>query len=649
MKKKLDLSFLIIAIVILCVTLVLHFVGDYTDLLDESIELYVVLPLTLIAYLLISYPYFIKAFRHIKNKQFFDEIVLTLIATIAAFAIQEFVEALAVMVFFRIGEYIENIGYKKSQDSLKSIFEMRPDNVTLYDNGIEKVVDPYDVKIDDTFIVKPGERIPLDGVIVSGKSSLDTSSMTGESKPVSAKEGDEVISGCVNQSSPIIIKAQKEFYASTLNQVLELVENATNTKTKEEKFISKFAKIYTPIVVLLAVLVAIIPPLFIGYNDASIWSQWIYTGATFLVVSCPCSLVISVPMAFYIGIGKASQYKAIVKGSVYIEKLRKLDTIVLDKTGTITKGNFEVSNIDKYSDDYDIVELANIAEHFSNHPIAKAIKNIAKDYKYDPIDIKNYTEVEGKGIYLLYKNKELIVGNASLMEQYDITYKVNQNVGTIIYVAYDKNFIGSITIKDIIKDTSVEGISNFYKNGINDVYMLTGDNELVANDIAKVANINHVYASLLPQQKGEILKDIIAKKDKNSVVAFVGDGVNDALSLKLADLGISMGGLGSDAAVNSSDIVLMDDNLNTVNTLKNLANSTLAIVYQNIILSIGIKVIVLALNASQLLGSYAMWLSIFGDVGVTLICVLNSLRLLKKNIKVTKSKRTKAPQRAPQD
>lgn len=365
-------------------------------------------------------------------------------------------------------------------------------------------------------------------------------------------------------------------------------------------------------------------------NSLDVWSDWIFRGATFLVISCPCSLVISVPMAFFIGIGEASKYKALIKGSIYIEQINKLSTIVLDKTGTITKGNFEVSSINKENNNYNILELAYASELHSNHPIAKAIKNKITTEIIDANDIKDFKVIEGKGNYLTYKGKPLYVGNESLMNEFDLSYKALSEVGTIIYINYDNEFIGSICIKDIIKEDSKEAITTFYKRGIKNVYMLTGDNEKVAKEIASTCQINNYYSNLLPQDKAKILDEILKNKKKNEVVGFVGDGVNDAISLKMSDLGISMGALGSDAAIEASDVVLMNDSLNTINKIKKISKSTIFVVYENIILSIGIKVLIMIVTSIGLLGSYSMWLGIFGDVGVTLICVLNALRLMLK-------------------
>lgn len=630
MKNKIELIKIITSSIILILMLIFNFTLTDISFGNVNFELAIILPFTLFGYLLISYPYYIKAFKHIIHGQIFDEIFLTLLATIVAFVIGEYIEGLAVILFFTLGEYIEEIGYKKSQKNVEAIFEMRPDKVTLYNNKIEVIVEPEKVKINDYIIVKPGERVPLDGIVIEGKSTLDTSSMTGESLPREIHENQEIISGVVNLSSILIIKVTKEFYNSTLNQVLELVENATNKKTKEEKFISKFARIYTPIVVLLAVIVAIIPPLFINMNSLDVWSDWIFRGATFLVISCPCSLVISVPMSFFIGIGEASKYKALIKGSIYIEQINKLSTIVLDKTGTITKGNFEVSSVNKENNNYNILELAYASELHSNHPIAKAIKNKITTEIIDINDIKDFKVIEGKGNYLTYKGKPLYVGNEALMNEFNLSYKVLSEVGTIIYINYDNEFIGSICIKDIIKEDSKEAITTFYKRGIKNVYMLTGDNEKVAKEIANTCQINNYYSNLLPQEKAKILDEILKNKKKNEVVGFVGDGVNDAISLKMSDLGISMGALGSDAAIEASDVVLMNDSLNTINKIKKISKSTIFVVYENIILSIGIKVLIMIITSIGLLGSYSMWLGIFGDVGVTLICVLNTLRLMLK-------------------
>lgn len=627
MKKKITLFKNIIVSISLVILLIMHLLYGNNSIANNVVDNVIILPICLFFYLLLAYDLFIKMFRHILNKQFFDEITLTLLATIAAFCIGDYVESLAIITFFKWGEFIEDLGYKKSQDSLKYIMSIRPDKVTLYKDGKEEIIDPFSAKEGDIIIVKPGERIPLDGTIISGSSSLDTSSMTGESLPKDVTINDNVISGVINLTSPLIIKSNTTFFNSTVSQVLEMVENATNVKTKEEKFISKFSKYYTPIVVILAFIVSIFPPLIINYSSLEVWSDWIYKGASFLVVSCPCSLVISVPMAYFVSIGHASKYKSLIKGSIYLEKLNKLNKLVLDKTGTITKGNFEIAKIQDFTDK-SVLKFAKISEFYSSHPIAIAIKS-GTPYIVEESKISDYTLVDGKGVSLLYDGKRLLSGNEKLMEENNISYTKSNDIGTIVYVSYDNQFLGFIVIKDTLKETSQKAIKQFSEYKINDVYMLTGDNQDVANEVASSCNIQHVYSNLLPTDKAKILDTILENKDKKDVVGFVGDGINDAISLKKADIGISMGLIGSQAAIEASDIVIMNDDLSCINKLKKLAKRTIYIVYENMIFSIGIKVLILILTTTGILGQFAMWLAIFGDVGVTLICILNALRINK--------------------
>lgn len=627
MKKKITLFKNIIVSISLVILLIMHLLYGNNSIANNVVDNVIILPICLFFYLLLAYDLFIKMFRHILNKQFFDEITLTLLATIAAFCIGDYVESLAIITFFKWGEFIEDLGYKKSQDSLKYIMSIRPDKVTLYKDGKEEIIDPFSAKEGDIIIVKPGERIPLDGTIISGSSSLDTSSMTGESLPKDVTINDNVISGVINLTSPLIIKSNTTFFNSTVSQVLEMVENATNVKTKEEKFISKFSKYYTPIVVILAFIVSIFPPLIINYSSLEVWSDWIYKGASFLVVSCPCSLVISVPMAYFVSIGHASKYKSLIKGSIYLEKLNKLNKLVLDKTGTITKGNFEIAKIQDFTDK-SVLKFAKISEFYSSHPIAIAIKS-GTPYIVEESKISDYTLVDGKGVSLLYDGKRLLSGNEKLMEENNISYTKSNDIGTIVYVSYDNQFLGFIVIKDTLKETSQKAIKQFSEYKINDVYMLTGDNQDVANEVASSCNIQHVYSNLLPTDKAKILDTILENKDKKDVVGFVGDGINDAISLKKADIGISMGLIGSQAAIEASDIVIMNDDLSCINKLKKLAKRTIYIVYENMIFSIGIKVLILILTTTGILGQFAMWLAIFSDVGVTLICILNALRINK--------------------
>ena len=630
MKKKFDFISLIVTTILTIVLLVINIIYGGVKLVNSDVKTIIILPISLALYLLISYDLFIDAFKKIKHKQFFDEVTLSLVATIAAFAIGEYVEALAVVVFFQIGERFEKYAVNKSRNSIQSILNLRPDKITLYNDGVEKIVEPYEVKINDLIIVKSGERVPIDGVIIKGKSSLDTSSMTGESIPRSVKENDEIISGVINIGSPLIIKANKEFYNSTIAKMLDLVENASLKKSTSERFITKFAKIYTPIVIFLALVVAIIPPLIINYNNIDVWVNYIRTAASFLVISCPCALVLSVPMSYFVSLGEASKVKTLIKGSIYLDKFAKLKNIVLDKTGTITKGNFVVSDIypnnNLISKD-DLLLLAQYGEYYSNHPIAIAILNNKKD-DLNKDDLNDYQEIEGKGIKVIYKNKPLMVGNYKLLKENNIKLEEISSPFTLIYVSYDNKYLGYLEIKDEIKESSILAIKNYHKNKINNVIMLTGDNDKIAKEIAKQANVDKYYANLLPIDKTNILNDIMSKNSKD-ITAFIGDGINDAPSLTTADIGISMGGIGSDITIDSSDAVIMDDDLNRVNQVIKIAKRNKRIVFENIFIALSIKTIVMILSLIPNLPitPYIMWFGIFADVGVTVICVLNSLRL----------------------
>ena len=629
MKKKFDSYSLILATIVTIVLLVVHILWGEVNLGINNLNTLVILPISLIFYFLVSYDLFIEAFKKIKHKQFFDEVTLSLIATIAAFAIGEYVEALAVVVFFQIGERFEKYAVDKSRNSIKSILNLRPDKVTLYNNEIEKVVEPFDVNIGDHFIVKSGERVPIDGKVIKGKSTLDTSSMTGESIPRSIKEGEEVISGVINLGSPLIIEATKEFYNSTISKMLDLVENASSQKANSEKFITKFAKIYTPIVIFLAVIVAILPPLIINYSDPATWANYIRTAASFLVISCPCALVLSVPMSYFVSLGEASKIKVLIKGSTYLDKFTKLENIVLDKTGTITKGNFVINEI-KTQDDFDkneLLMLAQYGEYYSNHPIALAIIQDKKD-TLDKNLLTNYQEIEGRGVKVNYNNKELLVGNAKLLKENNIEFINIDSPFTLIYVAYDHKYLGYIEIKDQIKETSINAIKNYHKNGIKNVVMLTGDNDKIAEAVSKEAGVDKYYANLLPLDKTSKLEEII-KSEGKATTAFIGDGINDAPSLTKADIGISMGGIGSDITIDSSDVVIMDDDLNKVNKVIKIAKKNKLVVIENITFAIFVKVLVMILSLIPNLPitPYIMWFAIFADVGVTVICVLNSLRL----------------------
>ena len=636
MKKKFDFYSLIFATIVTIALLIVHIFWGEVNLGINNLNTLVILPISLFFYLLVSYDLFIEAFKKIKHKQFFDEVTLSLIATIAAFAIGEYVEALAVVVFFQIGERFEKYAVDKSRNSIKSILNLRPDKVTLYNDDIEKIVEPFDVNIGDLFIVKSGERVPIDGKVIKGKSTLDTSSMTGESIPRSIKEGEEVISGVINLGSPLIIQATKEFYNSTISKMLDLVENASSQKANSEKFITKFAKIYTPIVIFLAFVVAILPPLIINYADPATWANYIRTAASFLVSSCPCALVLSVPMSYFVSLGEASKIKVLIKGSTYLDKFTKLRNIVLDKTGTITKGNFVVNNVVAKNDNEkeELLTLAQYGEYYSNHPIALAILSNNKD-KLNKDYLSDYTEIEGRGVKVNFKNKTLLVGNAKLLKENKIAFNQIDSPFTLIYVSYDNKYLGYIEIKDQIKESSIKAINAYHQNGIKNVIMLTGDNDKIASAVAKEAGVDKFYANLLPLDKTAKLEEILAKENKNTT-AFIGDGVNDAPSLTKADIGISMGGIGSDITIDSSDVVIMDDDLNKVNKVIKIAKRNKFVVVENIAFALFIKILVMILSLIPNLpiSPYIMWFAIFADVGVTVICVLNSLRLslkFKKN------------------
>ena len=620
------------------ILLILHYtIGSNLIFNTVTIDLSIILPISLLTYIFVGYDLFFELIESLKEKEFFNEIFLTLIATIAAFLIGEYVEALAVIVFFQIGEYFEDYAINKSRTSIKAIMDLKPNMVRLLVNNVLEIKKPEEIKVNDVILINPGERVPLDGVILEGSSSFDYSSMNGESVPVYKKENDEILSGVINLTSPIKLIVKKEYENSTVAHILKLVENVESNKSKPEKFITKFAKIYTPIVCILALIFTIIPPLFIGINDPDVWISWVRTGASFLVISCPCALVLSVPMAYFVAIGKASKNKVLIKGSNYLELINQANTIVFDKTGTITKGNFEVTNIEtnnNYSSD-ELIKLASYAEYHSNHPIALAIKKY-KNIEIDQSLLKDYQDMPGFGVKTYYKDKILLVGNKKLMVSNNIDFLETKNIGTNIYIAYDNVYLGCITIKDVIKETSKDAIKDMKNVGINSTYMLTGDNKLIANEIAKEANIDHVYSELLPLDKVTILEKICAESKQK--VIFVGDGINDSPSLAMADIGISMGSIGSDAAIEVSNIVIMDDNLKRISFTKRLAKRTNNIVYQNIIFSIGIKVLILILSVLNSflhfgIDSSIMWLAIFADVGVTVLCSLNSLRLLTIKIK----------------
>lgn len=574
------------------------------------------------AYLIAGYDIIFKALKNIIKGQVFDENFLMGIATLGAIGIKEYPEAVMVMVLYQIGEYLQDKAVEKSQNSITELMDIRPDYANIEKNGDLTKISPYEVKIGDTIIVKTGEKIPLDGIIIDGSATLDTSALTGESRPREVKIGDEAISGCINTNGLLKIRVTKEYGQSTVSKILDLVENASSKKTKTENFITKFAKIYTPVVVLAALFLAILPPLIFGSN----FSVWINRALTFLVISCPCALVISVPLGFFAGIGGASKCGILVKGSSYLELLSKPETIVFDKTGTLTQGCFKVVKIVQQKDTTkeELLELTAYAESYSNHPIALSIKK-AYDKSIDKNKISEISEIAGNGVRAEINGCSILVGNENLLKNHNISYQKANETGTIVYTAKNSKFLGYIVISDKLKEDAQKAIIELKKLKLQTV-MLTGDTEESGLTVAKELNIDKAYTQLLPIDKVDKIEDIIEQKTKNKSVIFVGDGINDAPVLTRADVGIAMGGLGSDAAIEAADVVIMDDKPTKVATAIKIAKQTLTIVKENIAFALGIKVLFLILGA---FGFVTMWGAVFADVGVTLIAVLNSLRALK--------------------
>lgn len=574
--------------------------------------------ISLISYIIISYDIIFKAIKRLFRGEFLDENFLMTTATIGAIILGEYYEAIAVNLLYQIGEMFQEYAVNKSRKSISDLMNIKPDKASIIvDNKITQVK-PEEVKIGDIIIVKAGEKIPLDGIVIEGNSSLDTKSITGESIPKDVSVNSEVISGCININGTLTIKVIKDYKNSTVSKILELIENATTRKTKTEKFITKFSKYYTPVVVILALLLSIIPPLLLDES----FIVWINKALVFLVISCPCALVISVPLGFFSGIGAASKEGILFKGSSYMEKLINIDTIIFDKTGTLTKGNFKVSSVyTENIDEDELIRYVTLAEHLSNHPIARAINDYYKK-EIDTTLVTNLEELSGYGIRCAIEGKNILVGNSKLMDKESINYKQIEE-GTVLYIAIDGIFKGSILIEDEIKDDSATAINNLKKSGIKNLIMLTGDNEKTASKISGKLGLNRYYASLLPQDKVRLTGEI----KESSTVMFVGDGINDAPSLFSADIGIAMGAIGSDAAIEASDIVLMNDSINSIYKAIIISKKTIKIVKQNIIFSIGVKILILILAS---LGFATMWEGIFADVGVSMIAILNSMRLLLK-------------------
>lgn len=582
--------------------------------------------LFIISYLVVGCEILKKAVRNIFRGKVFDENFLMAVATIGAFAIGEFPEAVAVMLFYQVGELFQSYAVDKSRKSIASLMDIRPDYANIEKDGKVEKVDPDEVKIGDIIIVKTGEKIPLDGVVVEGTSSLDTMALTGESVPRVVKTEDEVLSGCINKDGLLKIRVTKEFGESTVSKILDLVENASSKKSKSENFITKFAKYYTPTVVIIAVLLAFIPPIIL--KDFSTFSVWLYRALSFLVVSCPCALVISIPLSFFGGIGGASKMGILIKGSNYLEALANTETVVFDKTGTLTEGIFEVQDI--YAEGIEKDELLRIvahAENYSNHPIAKSVKK-AYNKEIDEKIIKNPQELSGKGIWAKIDEKDILVGNEKLMLEEKIDFKKCDEVGTILYVAIDKKYVGYVLIADKIKQDSSKTIRELKAMNIKETVMLTGDKKEVGEYVAKKLNMDKVYTELLPDGKVEKVEELLKQKSEKGKLVFVGDGINDAPVLTISDIGVAMGGLGSDAAIEAADIVIMTDETSKISKAINLSKKTMRIVRENIIFAIFVKIAVLVLTA---FGASTMWEAVFADVGVSVIAIINALRML--NIK----------------
>ena len=626
-KQKKVRNRIIIVLIMFAVLMIL----DKTGILDP-VPWYLQLVIFLVPYIIIGYDVIKKAAINISHGQVFDENFLMMIATFGAFGIGEYSEALAVMLFYQVGELFQSVAVAKSRQSISDLMSIAPEFANLVsEDGSVSEVDPEEVSVGDTILVRAGEKIPVDGTVLEGESFVDTAALTGESVPRRVKSGDDVISGCVNGEGILKIKVVKAYEDSTVAKILELVENASNKKSRMENFITRFARYYTPVVTIGAVLLAIIPPLLgqIAFSDS------IRRACIFLIVSCPCALVISVPLGFFGGIGSASKRGVLVKGSNFLEAAALIDTVVFDKTGTITKGEFKVSEVipstqSSFSED-ELLAMAAAGEALSNHPIARSIvscyqdKNGRNSPDTSQIDESQTKEIAGNGISTLYNGKELLLGNNKLIDVPASIGLVDESAGTVIYVAYDKVYAGAIVIADTIKDGVKEAIKGLYDLGVKKAVMLTGDNEDIARHVSDQVGINDIKAELLPADKVSAVEKMLGEEDNSKRLAFVGDGINDAPVLMRADVGIAMGSLGSDAAIEAADIVIMDDDLRKISSVIRIARGTVRIVKENIVFALAVKLIILVLGA---LGLTTMWLAVFGDVGVAVIAILNSMRAL---------------------
>lgn len=621
--------------------------ADHMKMIPAVFEGWKLLFLYLIPYFVIGWDILYKAVRNIKNGQIFDENFLMAVATIGAFGVNEYSEAVAVMLFYQVGELFQSYAVNRSRQSITDLMDICPEYANIEEDGQLKQVDPDDVEVGDIIVIKPGEKIPLDGKVVFGESMVDTSALTGESVPRTVKEGDDLVSGCVNGNGLLRAEVTREFDDSTVAKILELVENASSKKAHVENFITRFARYYTPAVVIGAVVLAVIPPLFAGQS----WAEWVRRACTFLVISCPCALVISVPMSFFSGIGAASKKGVLVKGSNYLEIMSKLHTVVFDKTGTLTKGEFKVARIYSVDEEADtagngenesgesaengtdprsekqrkVLELAALAESYSDHPISRSIRD-AWGKKLDQSRVSDAREISGHGVKVKIDGKMVLAGNGKLMDEEGISYTECDSIGTVVYVAEDGRFLGSIVIADGIKDGVKDAIQRLKRAGVSKTVMLTGDRRNVAEAVAKEIGLDEVHAQLLPGDKVDAVESLMKFLPESKKLAFVGDGINDAPVLSRADVGIAMGSMGSDAAIEAADVVLMDDDPGKIADIVRISRKTMGIVMQNIVFALGVKFVVLAMGA---FGVANMWEAVFADVGVSVIAILNAMRALK--------------------
>ena len=621
--------------------------ADHMKMIPAVFEGWKLLFLYLIPYFVIGWDILYKAVRNIKNGQIFDENFLMAVATIGAFGVNEYSEAVAVMLFYQVGELFQSYAVNRSRQSITDLMDICPEYANIEEDGQLKQVDPDDVEVGDIIVIKPGEKIPLDGKVVFGESMVDTSALTGESVPRRVKEGDDLVSGCVNGNGLLRAEVTKEFDDSTVAKILELVENVSSKKAHVENFITRFARYYTPAVVIGAVVLAVIPPLFAGQS----WAEWVRRACTFLVISCPCALVISVPMSFFSGIGAASKKGVLVKGSNYLEIMSKLHTVVFDKTGTLTKGEFKVARIYSVDEEADtagngenesgesaengtdprsekqrkVLELAALAESYSDHPISRSIRD-AWGKKLDQSRVSDAQEISGHGVKVKIDGKMVLAGNGKLMDEKGISYTECDSIGTVVYVAEDGRFLGSIVIADGIKDGVKDAIQRLKRAGVSKTVMLTGDRRNVAEAVAKEIGLDEVHAQLLPGDKVDAVESLMKFLPESKKLAFVGDGINDAPVLSRADVGIAMGSMGSDAAIEAADVVLMDDDPGKIADIVRISRKTMGIVMQNIVFALGVKFVVLAMGA---FGVANMWEAVFADVGVSVIAILNAMRALK--------------------